>query len=402
MPTAVESLESSQFAPAVIAWARTNAGLDVDETVEKFGTSSRHIEKSLLLAWESGAVSPSFSDVKRLSEIFKTPLAVFFLSEPPSTDQKPQDYRTLGSKDHKGLSFKTNLMLRKARLAQDHALALAQSMDVDIKFKLRRYALSDNPTALAGQIRQKLNFAIAEQLKAKKPTNVFDSLRAKIESTGVLVQKSAQSNNFPLEDARAISLVDREPYLIIINNADRDHAQIFSLMHEFSHVLLREAGICNDFEDYVRNRANEIRRIETFCNEFAASFLLPEDDFRSHASTFGNLNGENLGDALDVLSSDFKVSKSAVLRRLLTFRLIAKSQYDEQMAEWESGNKKNLKKKGGRNNPAKTAVAANGPTFTGLTVRAYQQQKISFASVSDYLGIKTKYINALENLLRRT
>ena len=192
--------------------------------------------------------------------------------------------------------------------------------------------------------------------------------------------------------------------MIIINNHDIDSAQVFSLIHEFCHVLLRRTGVCNDFDYYVSDRANEIRRIESFCNQFAANFLVPRDHLVAHRLLAGErfVKVEHLGRVLDSLSKDFKVSKSAILRRLLTFNFIDKTVYKEKIEEWKKLGGGHLKKGGGHNVPARTTIDFNGPTFTGVTLQAYKQRRISYANISEYLGIKTKYIPALESLLRKT
>jgi hypothetical protein len=41
------------------------------------------IDAALLRAWEDGADRPSIAQVRELGEIYKRPLAVFFLPQPP-------------------------------------------------------------------------------------------------------------------------------------------------------------------------------------------------------------------------------------------------------------------------------------------------------------------------------
>src|ERR1700733_3618115 len=89
----------------VLKWARINAGLKELQEAEK----RTKISAEDLSSWENGSAKPSFADLKKIAESYKTPLAVFFLSEPPTSDAKPKDFRTIGSKDHKEISFKTTL-----------------------------------------------------------------------------------------------------------------------------------------------------------------------------------------------------------------------------------------------------------------------------------------------------
>ena len=50
----------------------------------------------------------------------------------------------------------------------------------------------------------------------------------RIEETGILVLKSGGHRRLPLEDARALSFTDRQPYAILINNKDSEGAKNFS------------------------------------------------------------------------------------------------------------------------------------------------------------------------------
>ena len=42
----------------------------------------------------------------------------------------------------------------------------------------------------------------------------------------------------PVDDARGFSLTDGEPYVIVVNSADADRARLFTLFHEYAHILL--------------------------------------------------------------------------------------------------------------------------------------------------------------------
>src|SRR5208283_2102332 len=92
------------------------------------------------------------------------------------------------------------------------------------------------------------------QMKFRRYSDFFEHLRMKIEGTGVITLKSGGHNSFPTEDARAFSFTDRQPYVILVNNKDTEGAKTFSLLHEFCHVLVREAGICDNFSTFSGSR----------------------------------------------------------------------------------------------------------------------------------------------------
>ncbi|CAN5439049.1 hypothetical protein BH20VER3_BH20VER3_06030 [soil metagenome] len=74
MPRSISALVK----PALLVWARERAGFGVGEAAEKI-----KIEAALLRAWEGGTKRPSIAQVRKLGEIYKRPLAVFFLQKPP-------------------------------------------------------------------------------------------------------------------------------------------------------------------------------------------------------------------------------------------------------------------------------------------------------------------------------
>ena len=68
----------AQIHPELLVWARTTAGLTQEAVAKKV-----QIKPQLLQDWESGAANPSIAQLRKLGEIYKRPLAVFFLSQPP-------------------------------------------------------------------------------------------------------------------------------------------------------------------------------------------------------------------------------------------------------------------------------------------------------------------------------
>ncbi|MDI6795282.1 MAG: helix-turn-helix transcriptional regulator, partial [bacterium] len=53
--------------------------------------------------WEKGKTSPTFSQLERLTFIYKRPLTAFLLPAPPEEATFPADYRTFPSEEKKPL-----------------------------------------------------------------------------------------------------------------------------------------------------------------------------------------------------------------------------------------------------------------------------------------------------------
>ncbi len=73
------------------------------------------------------------------------------------------------------------------------------------------------------------------------------------------------------------------------------------------------------------------KSIEIFCNKFAAEFLHPNHVF-SEIIRETIVNDKNISK----ISSDYKVSREVVLRKLLDNNLISQKEYTLKVSEWYS------------------------------------------------------------------
>ena len=220
----------------------------------------------------------------------------------------------------------------------------------------------------------------------------------RIESAGVITLRMGGHQGFDIEDARALSFTDEQPYVILINNKDTEGAKNFSLLHEFGHLLLRAPGICNDFNAFAGN--SHVDPLEVFCNQYAASFLVPADALRAHPALRDKerISLDELDAIVKRLAVAFKVSRFVILRRLLAIGLVLPAIYKKKAAEWAV--EVRPRRPGGKNIPPKTALLNNGPTFSRLVFESYRQARISSAAAAEYLSLKSKYLPAIERLLQ--
>lgn len=392
-------MEDLTFEPKVLQWARIRGLGDRTETLNfKIGTLSKIVTSEDIIKWEAGLAQPTFSDIQELARIYKRPLAVFFLNSPPEEIDNPIDRRSAGSKYNEDISPKGLLIIRKARKIQLTTAALYSELDEKPSFKFKKYTTNTDPEVLAKDVRNDLSLSLQDQFKFRKFEDFFEYLRTKIEDTGVITLKCSLNDVVPIEDYRAFSFADKEPYLIMVNNKDYEGAKVFSLAHEFAHILLRQAGVCNNFKsfDYQGNKVDEL---EVFCNEFAANLLVPKDDFLKN-NALKNKNKilfEELESIVKNLALSFKVSRVVILRRLLTLNFIDSSTYKAKISDWDS-EVLSPRKKGGSFS-LKTILQKNGKTYSSLIFEAYDKNKISYSNISEYLGINRRYVSKFRELL---
>ena len=116
----------------------------------------------------------------------------------------------------------------------------------------------------------------------------------------------------PVSLCRGFCLIDDITPFIFVNSADSKKAQVFTLLHEFTHILIsfsagfRECGI-----EYFENAK------ETLCDTVAAKLLVPEDLLQHYAQEMTNTE----------LSELFKASELTILRRKLDSSLISKDEF---------------------------------------------------------------------------
>jgi transcriptional regulator with XRE-family HTH domain len=105
--------------PAVLTWARRTSGLEVDDAARK-----AHVKPERVEAWETGQSRPTINQLRRLADIYRRPLAVFFLAEPPKEEPLPSDYRRFTPEAAPKFSPELRATIRLAQTRREAILEL--------------------------------------------------------------------------------------------------------------------------------------------------------------------------------------------------------------------------------------------------------------------------------------
>ncbi len=213
----------------------------------------------------------------------------------------------------------------------------------------------------------------------------LNTWRAAMERRGVLV---FQTSAAPLEEMRATCIPDQPLPVILLNAKDAPHGRVFSLLHEFAHILLHAGG--HQTSRMLGARSPEEQPLEIAANAFAAAALLPKKEILQLAKNQpGAARGEDA--ALKSLAQKCKVSPEAILRRLTVLGLATESLYQTKRKAW--GAKLwyvPAPSTGGP--PMDIKILANdGRSYTRLVLDAYDQRLINTSVASDYLGVKPRH-----------
>lgn len=372
-------------APTLLIWARKSMGLSIREVAKKLKTS-----EDVLSKWEAGEKKLTLNQVEKLAKIYKRPLAVFFLSDPPQDLPLPEDYRTMPMDKKKPFSSKTLLAIRRARRLQSLATELAKSLNREIITEIGSASLSDDPESLAIKIRSQLGIGIQMQFDWKDENEALSEWKKAVEKRGVFVFQIGM----PLEEGiRGFSLLENRPPAIVLNLRDTVKGRIFSLFHEYGHLLLNNGGICDMEEIYGENKS-----IEKFCNHLAGAILVPKDALINHGLIKSKKYPSSWSDEiLKDLAKSFKVSQEVILRRLVILDLADRNFYKKKRDEW----KKIEYRRGGKGlrNPPKECIQRNGIPFVSLVLESNREDKITYKDVADYLSLRLKHLPKVEQLI---
>lgn len=375
----------SGLQPTVLRWARESLGLQVSDVARKL---KRSIED--VISWEEGTSAPTYPQLEKLAyQVYKRPLAVFFLPRPPEETPPNREFRTLPDTDLEHLAPDTHLQIRRAhafKLALDELFAGRNPGEKCIWSKIE--LSQDNLLAKqADHVRAFLGISLNEQTRWKNEETALKAWRQAIESAGVFVFKAP----FKQKEISGFCLSDNQFPIIYLNNSTTKTRQIFSLLHELAHLLLGMNGLGKLDQGYINLLPAHERRIEIFCNAIAAEILIPSDDFNVQAADMP-VSVDRVDDAeFGNLASRYGVSREAILRRFLDLGRASRSFYQEKAREWSSQRKKTS---GGDWYASQNVyLSAN---FAQEIVSRHYRRELSIEQASEMLGIKAKNFDKLE------
>ncbi len=368
---------TSEVYPTIFKWLRESSGWSIEDVAKRLKTSVEVVE-----AIEAGKRKPTLKQLKELSNAYKRPLAAFFLSKPVKESPMPKDYRMLPEKKDV-FDKRTIYQIRKARSLQKIGGELSGNINYSVKPTIGKANIHNDLEELATNYREIFQLTEKKQRKFRSSYEFFHYLRDRFEDLNILVFQFSM----PLEDARGFALTDRTPNVIVINTKDSIEARLFSLMHEFGHILLGETVI-----DIPNMQIESQSKIEQWCNEFSSRFLLPKE----LAVRIFKTEGRSLTDT-DTLNSfkyRYKVSKAMLLYNMLKLDFITQDQYEKTIERYKpqepEEDEEKTGKKGGGIPQDRRCLSEVGNKFVSIVANNYDRNHITYTDALNYLSIKTK------------
>ncbi|PKP60482.1 MAG: hypothetical protein CVT88_02845 [Candidatus Altiarchaeales archaeon HGW-Altiarchaeales-1] len=362
--------------PEVLKWLRESSGWTCDDVSIRLKTKVETFKD-----FELGTKSPTLRQLKELSLAFNMPLAAFLLPKRPEEKPLPLDYRMLPNK--KGIfDKKTMLAIRKARSLQSISKELSDNIQCETKPKIERVITTDNPEDISGKYREIFKLTEEKQRKFRDTYQFFNYLRALLEDMNILIFQISM----PVEDARGFSLSDDSPAILVVNTKDSIEARLFSLMHEFAHILRRETVI-----DLPELSITDKENTEKWCDEFASSFLLPKETAKKLFET--DKTKLTWTETINALSGKYKLSKSMLLYNMYKLDYLSKTEYNEVLKRYKPSQVRATKKgkqKGGGIPSEKRCISEVGSKFVSLVADNFDKRFITYSDALNYLSVKSK------------
>jgi Zn-dependent peptidase ImmA (M78 family)/transcriptional regulator with XRE-family HTH domain len=257
----------AEVKPELLRWARETSGLSPEEASHKL-----QVKVDRLQRWEDGSLSPTIPQLRKAADVYKRPLAAFFLPEPPATATPLHDFRRLpegGAK--RTMSPALLLAMRRARRRRSVAVELARASGRAVEPFPVQAQLADDPDQLAARLRSFLGITLEQQSSWTSPYEPLNAWITALEARNLLV---FQTSSVAVDEMRGFSISERAFPVIVLNSKDSPRARVFTLMHELVHVALNDGGVCDPLKARRVARSHE-DRVEVFCNRVAGALLVP-------------------------------------------------------------------------------------------------------------------------------
>lgn len=369
----------------IIRWAREFYNMTPDEAARAID-----VDLSRYMNWEDGTEHPTYAKLKKISDVFRKPSAVFFFPEPPQLPEIKGDLRTLPDEIINEFSKNVIVQFEKAKVYQ---LSLQELYGEKESIISQRSSFPQDVEQLCDYFRAQLEFPISAQKARKNPKVVFEIFRERLYDLGIYVFKDA------FRDDRISGICMNDDYfpVIIINNSMSFARQVFTLFHELYHLISDTSGAEIIRDDYLTALNDQQAVIEKTCDSFANAFLVPMDDFVEELK-----KKELSEERIEELSVLYSVSKEAIMYKLYKMGKMTPAEYND-LKEFFYGdairNGGRKEQKGG--NHYNTKMSYLGSRYAGEVFKQYFSGKIDIVRASEMLQTKADHLPTLETVFFR-
>ena len=340
--------------------------------------------------WISGKENPTFKQLEKISNFLRIPFGYMFLENPPEENIMAAEFRTINNKlpkISKNLKDTIMEMDKRRNWMSDYRKNLGwNKLSVISEFNKHK---TNNINTNARLAKNLINLKEHWYETVRSLPDAFNLLRRKLEDAGILVMQSGIVGNktrrkLDINEFRAFMLYDEVSPLIFINSNDTRAGKIFSLIHEYIHVLYEQEDIYLDTTETTIINEQDINRL-------TAEFLIPE----KHLRLLWKIEQEPITQTKN-LGEFFKVSSLALAIKLKDLTLINSTVLEtiknKSFSDFEKRGTR-ASKEISFYNVFKSRV---GPVFTQAVIRSAEAGDLGYANAFRLLGIRGKTYDRLK------
>ena len=225
--------------PSLLFWARRRANIELIAADRKIDVPEGRVKE-----WEDGTTRPTIAQLRKAAEVYKRPLGVFFLPEPPEDFETLRDFRRIQGSEAAEWSAALHDEYRRAHAQRDALLEIA---DLDGSEPTRGVAAEGSPTTTSGS-RLRARAALKRRLRsptrrpARTSTGTWATGSRALEQMGVMVM---QTQGGQVQEARCAPSRCTSTRCPSSRSTARTGpvAGCSRLIHEYAHLLLHTSGL---------------------------------------------------------------------------------------------------------------------------------------------------------------
>jgi Zn-dependent peptidase ImmA (M78 family) len=392
--------------PDILVWARETAGLDVEDAAARLQltTSARHTAAEKLNALEKGEKQPTRNQLESMSNVYRRPLLAFYMAEPPRAGSRGTDFRQFPEARGIRANAMLDALLRDVRSRQETVRDMLKDED---DFEPLAYVgsitISQGVDHAVGAISSVLAFDPLAQRRGDADA-LFKRLRAAAEAAGVFVlvlgDLGSHHSTIPASVFRGFAIADCVAPFVVINAKDAKPARAFTLIHELAHIFLGQTGVSGAIA--ADEPKTDKARVERFCNDVAAEFLLPWHKFRQGVPAFDASDPDAARIAIESIAARWSVSEPMVAYRFNRTGDLSEAAYNRLRADyaerWQARLARDREPADSHVNQLVVKQSYLGDALMDLVHRYVRDNALSHTKAAAILGTKP---GTVEPLLRQ-
>jgi Zn-dependent peptidase ImmA (M78 family) len=390
-------MKKMAFNPDILTWARSSAGLTVDEAAQVLGFKNAQERSAAerLEAMENGKEEPSRSVLIKMARAYHRSLLVFYLSEPPRKGDRGQDFRRAPGTDPQQFDPTLDALIRDIRGRQTIVRDLREQ-DENSRVDFVGSATMDVPYVdMAKRISERIAFSLADFRGLPKIEDAFAYLRERIEASGIFVlllgNLGSHHTNIPSKIFRGYAIADPGAPFIIVNDQDAKVAWSFTMLHELTHLWLGATGVSGESLD---------TQVESYCNSVAGEILLPGAELNA-LRFLRRASSPEIIEAIAQFARTRKISRAMVAYKLLRTDSISINQWREldrhYEQEWVATRERQQNEERGEGGPSYYVVKRHrlGNALMETVRNSLAEGTITPTKAGQVLGVKPRNVDPL-------